>query len=427
MPRSPSAPDEALRDLQRLAVVRWLGRTSPLPLDPGLLRLEEAALTAACRSWLDPDDDAAALDRAEVDWALGLSRAVRADPALPWRGRVVDLLTTLFAGILGSGDPDLPLEAVRREHDALRAEPPAPSGAALVAAVEAWLSTMAPDPLPGPADAPPLSGRATVDWDRVPRGLVDGREQAASWRIRARAEGGAMSVVVPSAPAAPRHPLAAGAADPGSHGRRAERLRFRLYVPGWPLPLTEGEIAPRDDTLAWSGAQPLSAEAMSRLGRAHPWAITLDIAAAGYPTAPKRGMTARVAEATRWSVRGLSGLRLLGAAQAHAAPRERGVVEAARRSCLTALATAGGRWADLSRDTPDELGLSLRSADRCRALGLAAGVVDDPGTGDGTARPGGPGPGSDGPVPARPGVRAHPGRVLARHLAPGPMAQAGAA
>lgn len=172
---------------RRLAHLRWAEAWWPsshaagLPaLDRGLLRAEAAWRTAAVEHLLDDDE---AVERALAD----------TDPA------PLDTLDPAHGG----GELAAALTALAEDYGIeLRREP-------VQLRREDWALAAGGD---HPVDIALASGGAPVDWAHVPQGLVDAAA-GATWILRRRPAGLAVTVAVPAAPEAADLPLTARIAD----------------------------------------------------------------------------------------------------------------------------------------------------------------------------------------------------------------------
>jgi hypothetical protein len=312
--------------LHDLGTARWLERWRPYPLDPALLRLDVLSAELNCDGLLEEDDDEA---DESADDVLG--------------SRIEQLVV----------DVEATLSAARDQSTGRRQVPEwvAGLGRPRAAAASTTASLL-------------LSGTTTADWDRVPTGTVSRAESAVHWSIESRLGSATLHLVTSSAEIGARHPATTELAPAG----RVKDLRFRLYTPGWPLPLVEGVLAPVGDTESWAGAVELSPQAAERATQAGPGLVLVDVVRPGQPTPPRVGETALRARAHRWAVRSVAGRRL---AQETGDPT------------LTTQARSAGRqaialWASLREDAlidllatcladdPDGLGVSF-----AHRLGLA--------------------------------------------------------
>lgn len=256
-----------LQDLAALGTARWLERWQPCPLDPGLLRLDVLAAQARCQELLEPDDESAP----ELDAAALGALVAEAEIALASAG----------------------------------------SGSTATSVVPDWVGTLGRTAAVAAATTTTLelAGRASADWDRVPAGTISRAESAVHWSVDERSGGTTLHVVAAAAVLPPRHPPTAVLALPSP----ARELRFRLYVPGWPLPLVEGELLPVGEAGAWAGAVGLSTDTLDRIDQTGPQQVLVDVALPGLPVPPRTGSSTLRARARRWSARCVMSGRLAGA------------------------------------------------------------------------------------------------------------------
>lgn len=310
----PASAGPGLADLHGLGVARWLERWQPYPLDPGLLRLDVLVGAARCAHLLDVGElgeedplvlaeDAGLADLAEVE-------------------ELADRVASSFpVGAEGVGSD---AGATGREGGPLAA----PSWAATLGRPGAVAAAT-----PG---VPVLRGVTTADWDRVPTGTVSRAESAVHWEITSGsgASGGGPSavdgggppgtgggglsgtgaaelhVVATAAETGAPHPLARGLRPRDETEQEVQELRFRLFVPGWPLPLCEGPLAPVGTSLSWAGSVTLSPPAAERAHHAGPKELLLDVLRPGLAHPPLTGEPAQRARARRWGVRAVAAHRL---------------------------------------------------------------------------------------------------------------------
>ncbi|MER7859707.1 hypothetical protein ABTX61_11420 [Amycolatopsis japonica] len=177
-------------ELGRLALLLWLRRWWPAgpslgvpSLDPALLDLETAVATA------DVEDLAEGLlDGFEASPAELFDAAVADGALVAAAGPVADDVQQLCTRLAAWFDDQ---DDVVRAEAAARVETPAPSQNAY--ALAAGL-----DPVT-PGEGVLASGSASVDWARVPPGILDAGEDTVSWRIVAAAAATRLEVVVAGA------------------------------------------------------------------------------------------------------------------------------------------------------------------------------------------------------------------------------------
>ncbi|MFI7118613.1 hypothetical protein [Amycolatopsis sp. NPDC049868] len=180
----------ALPELGRLALLLWLRRWWPAgpslgvpPLDPALLDLETAVATA------DVEDLAEGLlDDFEASPAELFDAAVAGGALVAAARPVAEDVRRLCARLAAWFDDQ---DDVVRAEVAARWETAAPGQRAY--ALAAGLDPVAP------GEGVLASGRASVDWARVPPGILDAGEDTVTWRIVAAAAATRLEVVVAGA------------------------------------------------------------------------------------------------------------------------------------------------------------------------------------------------------------------------------------
>lgn len=177
-------------ELGRLALLLWLRRWWPagpslgIPsLDPALLDLETAVATA------DVEDLAEGLlDGFEASPAELFDTAIADGALLAAAAPVADEVRQLCAHLAAWFDDQ---DDVVRAEAAARLEMAAPGQRAYALAAGS-------DPV-APGEGVLASGRASVDWARVPPGILDAAEDTVTWRIVAAASATRLEVVVAGA------------------------------------------------------------------------------------------------------------------------------------------------------------------------------------------------------------------------------------
>lgn len=368
-PTVPVVATDAAARLTRLGILRWLGSTSPFPMDQGLLMLETAVAAAASGDVLAGDDEAAPTLEDLGDAIVALAWTVRDGGKATLSAGLTDLLEdALNALVLGLG-PDDPLADTARHECELR---DAMSALAIDRLDWSRWAELARQVRPesaalaGPPDSASgcAHGKASVDWTRVPVGVLDPGEGTVDW-LAYPVEGERMRVEVSVcarggttgesglADWLDRADAAAAATLRRLSGRAGGEpaLRFRLYVPDFGLPLATGKLSRSTDGAKWEGSVEVSEQAL-RTGN-----LLVDIHSAGTPGPQRDGEVA--AEAGRWAVRGL-GLLRLSVAGTISADDVRGPLERARLLYAQA--------ADAAADDPGASFGLHRSLARCDAL-----------------------------------------------------------
>lgn len=336
----PLAPDDEdmAGAVARLGVVRWLQEWSPLPLDWRLLRLEELTLVASLTGRLADEPDRLPelaelcryfhdhIDEEEFAPLTGLLGDALEQVAnrFPLSGESGDwarqLLATWPPGEETTSPGRLDVELIGRFTPEL----------ALAAGPERWGK---------------LAESATVDWEQLPRGWVATGENNARWVLDLDVEGKIHCAVAVDGPQEVRW---FGGVSWGRELSEDDRLGFDLFSGDAPEPVLSGELGYDPRTRGWAGSVTGTAVQTARLKQGRE-------AGAGRSLRVRRDTTLRetfapvAAAARRWSVRGVSALRLLTAAD------DRDL----RAGAVAALTEAASCW--------DAAGWK-RDAEACRGL-----------------------------------------------------------
>lgn len=361
---------EATGRLIHFGLLRWLRSTGTLPLDRATLAFESAVARDDVADLVHDEvgDEPDVEDLAPLTVALARSLRQTGDDAA-WAG-LPGLLDEALAAIRGRMLRDDPmLETVEHEAElraAMRAYRTGPLD------WDRWEGLMTGARPEAAAHAGPLevargrAGRSTVDWAHVPPGVLDTAEGTITWQILPSADGSLqirVEVLAHREPAAPwgLGRLINGEAEAAAVLVRlrdrdvAPGLRFRVYVPGFPLPLATAPLVPTPGGHYWSGSVDVPSRAIGDDG------ILVDVQGAGLRPRPQFGSSGVRAEATRWAARGLSLLRLSLAAGDGLRPGVREPWERARQLYASVADT----------DSPDAQ-LAVRQGARCTAVLLAS-------------------------------------------------------
>jgi len=351
-PEGPTATAEVSttgwRAVERLGLLLWLRRLSPLPLDPSALHLEIMAGVVACADLMDPDDLGPDDPCEHTDALLETARFLRStsDPS-PDRDTVGDLLDVVLRHV--ADDPRTPGDVALgawHEVDLLEIDRTWAQGATRPPTTPTWAMDLSPVGATAAGTTSPSTtrrqGTDSLDWDRVPARLLDPAEGSITWIARSGEGSAGVAVVVRSAPSPSLHPMLRALRPPPV----VADLRFRVYVPGLPFPAAEAGLARRADWDAWSGSVLLGRGAASALHRSPD--LWVDVHTAGYPLPPKQGSAAVEAEAQRWTVRALAALRMA------AAIPPTGEMDL-RSSAAMSLARARTLWAAAEENSPEAL------------------------------------------------------------------------
>ena len=335
----PLAPDDEdmAEAVARLGVVRWLQEWSPLPLDWRLLRLEELTLVTSLTGHLADEPDRLPelaelcryfhdhLDEENFAPLTGLlgdaleqvaNRSPLSGDSGDWARR---LLATWPAGEETAPPGWLDAELI----DRFRPE------FALAAGAEGWET---------------LVESVTVDWEQVPRGWVGTDENNARWVLDLDVDGVVHCVVVVDGPQEVRW---FGGVPWGREPGEDDRLGFDLFSGDAPEPVLSGQLGYDPRASGWVGSATGTAAQAARLRQGRD-------AGAGTSLRVHRDTILRetpepAAAARRWSVRGVSALRILTAAD------DRDL----RAGAVAALTEAVACWEAAGRK---------RDAEACRGL-----------------------------------------------------------
>ena len=336
----PLAPDDEdmAEAVARLGVVRWLQEWSPLPLDWRLLRLEELTLVTSLTGHLADEPDRLPelaelcryfhdhLDEENFAPLTGLlgdaleqvaNRSPLSGDSGDWARR---LLATWPAGEETAPPGWLDAELI----DRFRPE------FALAAGAEGWET---------------LVESVTVDWEQVPRGWVGTDENNARWVLDLDVDGVVHCVVVVDGPQEVRW---FGGVPWGREPGEDDRLGFDLFSGDAPEPVLSGQLGYDPRASGWVGSATGTAAQTARLrqGRDAGAGTSLRV---HRDTARRETLAPVAAAARRWSVRGVSALRILTAAD------DRDL----RAGAVAALTEAVACWEAAGRK---------RDAEACRGL-----------------------------------------------------------
>ena len=281
-----------------LGTVRWLRSNSPLPLDQGLLDLEESVLLGQIAELLDPLDEQwleSLVDMAPQLIQLTGEREVRPEGL----AAVVANALELLASHLPVSDRLRADAAQRLAHwSTPHGFPHAPTlGAAQLSGELAPVGA-----LHAGATSSLYVGTSTVGWDDVPVGTTSRAERNVQWTLQIDDEEATLSVGVEAAQPVLTHPAL------GRAPRRIDTLAFDLLLPKWPFPVAAGRLRPEGPDEAWVGQEQLESPARAAVTAtiAGGEAITVRVhGGATWPPEPPME-----SEAQRYAVRGLSLLRL---------------------------------------------------------------------------------------------------------------------
>ena len=335
----PLAPDDEnmAEAVARLGVVRWLQEWSPLPLDWRLLRLEELTLVTSLAGRLVDEPDRLPelvelcryfhdhLDEEEFTPLVGLLGDALEQVAnrSPLSGESGDWARQLLA-TWPAGEETIPPGWLDAELiDRFRPE------LALAAGAERWGT---------------LVESMTIDWEQLPRGWVATGENNARWVLDLDVEGKVHCAVAVDGPQEVRW---FGGVPWGREPGEGDRLGFDLFSGSVAEPVLSGELGYDSRARGWVGSVTGTAEQTARLRQGREEGAGMSVRVHCDNT--RREIPEPVAAARRWSVRGVSALRLLTAAD------DRGL----RAGTVAALTEAVSCWDAAGRK---------RDAEACRGL-----------------------------------------------------------
>lgn len=326
--------------LRRLALAGWLERHSPDGLAVALLDAEAGAAAAELDDLLGGPELAEGRDRllrSVPDLVRLAGRARDRDTPLP-AGVVATVAAALrhALDLLPPGDPltaDVEHEVALAE--ATRVFTPdgrSPDWDALARLAE--LGTRVP--ADGRRSAPGDGGarQDSVDWSQIPRGLLSTGEDTVTWRLLDG--GGRVTVSVPALPGVEGDPS----------------LAFRLQASASPLPIAIGPLRLDPGRERFGGTAPVHGTPAGEL--------VLDVHDPRTTRPALTGADRIAARAARWAARGVTALRLAGAAADGAA--------------IDALDEAATQFDRVAASHPARAGRdrAQRQAARCRAVEDAA-------------------------------------------------------
>jgi len=297
--------------VRTMALVRWLEAHSPDLLPAGLLDLEFGTAAATVGDLLAEPEEAEGERRLvrHAGLVTQLARRLRdGDPPPPaGLAALIGAAVPAMHAVLPFDSPHLD-DLVHEEELARALTALGVGGARLDWTELATLPAIGGRSLAAArhAGASVREERVTsVDWYQVPRGLLDTAEDTVSWSLTT---GGEPSVAVSVR-------AAAGA-------RAADRLAFRLYSAGMPLPIAIGRLRLSADGSVFTGTAPVLGPAQDPL--------TLDVHDALDTRLPQLGMDRTTAQAVRWMARAVTALRL-GGPSTTADGTARGAIQEAAR------------------------------------------------------------------------------------------------
>lgn len=316
-----------LAEISTLALLRWLRRWRPVPLDTGLLTLELAAASYRCRDLVDVE----LTELLELQDYLRMVSQLSADQPLS------EQIAALLHECLSEVEQDRPEAATAVQVAQRRLQHVVAATPALATPISGldWLQTLAPQrALAADVDRElRLAGVSSVDWFRVRGARVGREEDGVHWSIDESVSGTQLCVVVSAAKPAPSHPVSFGE----QWRETPEDLRFRLLLAGWPLPAAEGELRQSSAAEPWAGAVLLTPAVAAAALERGPRQVSVDVASGGQRTRPISGDQALVRAVARSAGRATIGRRILGGGIPLAGEAREGVAAGVVANCRAAL------------------------------------------------------------------------------------------
>ena len=300
----PLVPDDEdmAEAVARLGVVRWLQEWSPLPLDWRLLRLEELTLVTSLTGRLAD----------EPDWLPELAELCRyfhdhldEEEFAPLTGLLGDALEQVANRFPLSGESgDWARQLLATWPPGEETTPPGRVDTQLIDRFTPELALAA-----GAEGWGTLVESVTVDWEQLPRGWVATGENNARWVLDLDVEGKVHCAVAVDGPQEVRW---FGGVPWGREPGEDERLGFDLFSGDTPEPVLSGQLGYDPRTRGWVGSVTGTAAQTVKLkqGREAGAGTSLRVCR---DTTLRETLAPVVAAARRWSVRGVSALRLLTA------------------------------------------------------------------------------------------------------------------
>lgn len=282
----------------RLGNVKWLRLNSPLSLDQRLLELEEYVLLGQIDDLLDPLDEQWLEPLVELGPEL-LRLADGGDFQPDGLEDLVGDALELLANHLPVADR-LRVDAAER----LAAWAGARSSAHRAALDADRLSRdLAPvGALHAGAETSLYVGSSTVDWGDVPLGATSRAESNVQWALEIGGEAAVVSVGVDGAEPVRPHPAF------HRDALRVENLMFDVLLPGWPLPVSAGQLARRERGDGWAGKARLAPPSRDAVEAVVARGETIHVRVHGGATWPPSPVME--SEAQRFAARGVLLLRL---------------------------------------------------------------------------------------------------------------------